>query len=94
MTKLDLEASIFPYLHFHDRFGAMEHLQTLDQHLFELMIFPPHCWLLELTAADRKNYAYWLDRRGRTRHINSRHVTLISFADSTRHRNRLVETNE
>mgnify|MGYP006231074379 FL=1 len=77
MTKLDLEASIFPYLHFHDRFGAMEHLQTLDQHLFELMIFPPHCWLLELTAADRKNYAYWLDRRGRTRHINSRDVTSL-----------------
>ena len=64
MTKLDVAASTFPFLYSHDGLGAMQHLQTLGYSLFELMIFPPHCWPRELSPEQRKSYASWLDGEG------------------------------
>ncbi|MFV2054712.1 sugar phosphate isomerase/epimerase family protein [Aliiroseovarius sp. YM-037] len=64
MTKLDVAASTFPFLYSHDGLGAMKHLRSLGYNLFELMIFPPHCWPRELSAADRKSYASWLNGEG------------------------------
>ncbi|NKB27857.1 MAG: TIM barrel protein [Rhodobacteraceae bacterium] len=64
MTKLDVAVSTFPFLYSHDGLGAMKHLQDLGYDIFELMIFPPHCWPRELTAAARKDYKAWLDGEG------------------------------
>lgn len=64
MTKLEVAASTFPFLYSHDGIGAMKHLQSLGYDLFELMIFPPHCWPRELSAEQRKEYKSWLDGEG------------------------------
>lgn len=64
MTKLEVAASTFPFLYSHDGLGAMKHLQSLGYDLFELMIFPPHCWPRELSAGQRKDYNAWLDGEG------------------------------
>jgi sugar phosphate isomerase/epimerase len=64
MTKLEVAASTFPFLYSHDGLGAMKHLQTLGYDLFELMIFPPHCWPREMSPAQRKDYKAWLDGEG------------------------------
>jgi len=64
MTKLEVAASTFPFLYSHDGLGAMKHLQTLGYDMFELMIFPPHCWPRELSPEKRKGYKAWLDGEG------------------------------
>jgi L-ribulose-5-phosphate 3-epimerase len=64
MKKLEVAASTFPFLFSHDGLGAMKHLQSLGYDIFELMIFPPHCWPRELSAEQRKEYKVWLDGEG------------------------------
>ncbi len=64
MTKLDVAASTFPFLYSHDGLGAMKHLRTLGFDIFELMIFPPHCWPRELSAEQVRDYKDWLRGEG------------------------------
>ncbi|NND21385.1 MAG: sugar phosphate isomerase/epimerase [Silicimonas sp.] len=64
MTKLDVAASTFPFLYSHDGLGAMKHLRTLGFDVFELMIFPPHCWPRELSADQVTAYKDWLKGEG------------------------------
>ena len=64
MTKLEVAASTFPFLYSHDGLGAMKHLQSLGYDIFELMIFPPHCWPRELSSDKRKEYKSWLTGEG------------------------------
>jgi deoxyribonuclease IV len=64
MTKLEVAASTFPFLYSHDGLGAMKHLQTLGFDIFELMIFPPHCWPRELSADQVSAYKSWLGGEG------------------------------
>ncbi len=66
MAQLDVAASTFPFLYSHEGLGALKHLRGLGYDKFELMIFPPHCWPRELTAAHRKEYKTWLDGEGCT----------------------------
>ncbi|MBT8417768.1 MAG: sugar phosphate isomerase/epimerase [Silicimonas sp.] len=64
MTKLDVAASTFPFLYSHDGLGAMKHLRTLGFDVFELMIFPPHCWPRELSTDQVTAYKDWLNGEG------------------------------
>lgn len=64
MTKLEVAASTFPFLYSHDGLGAMKHLNSLGYDIFELMIFPPHCWPRELSSEKRKEYSTWLNGEG------------------------------
>ncbi len=64
MSKLEVAASTFPFLYSHDGLGAMKHLKGLGYDIFELMIFPPHCWPRELSAEKRKEYSAWLNGEG------------------------------
>ena len=64
MSKLKVAASTFPFLYSHDGLGAMKHLHGLGYNIFELMIFPPHCWPREMTSNQRKEYKSWLDTEG------------------------------
>ena len=64
MTKLNVAASTFPFLYSHDGLGAMKHLRTLGYDVFELMIFPPHCWPRELSADQVRAYRDWLHGEG------------------------------
>jgi len=42
----------------------MKHLRTLGYDIFELMIFPPHCWPRELSADQVRAYKDWLSGEG------------------------------
>ena len=64
MSKLKVAASTFPFLYSHNGLGAMKHLHGLGYKVFELMIFPPHCWPREMTLDKRKDYKSWLDGEG------------------------------
>jgi L-ribulose-5-phosphate 3-epimerase len=64
MPKLDVAASTFPFLYSHSGLDALKHLRSLGYDQFEMMIFPPHCWPRELSAAARKDYKAWLDGEG------------------------------
>jgi sugar phosphate isomerase/epimerase len=64
MSKLKVAASTFPFLYSHDGLGAMKHLYGLGYKVFELMVFPPHCWPREMTSDQRKDYKSWLDGEG------------------------------
>ncbi|PWJ17043.1 sugar phosphate isomerase/epimerase family protein [Jannaschia seohaensis] len=64
MSQLSVAASTFPYLYSHSGLDALKHLNGLGYDIFELMIFPPHCWPRELSVADRKAYKSWLDGEG------------------------------
>lgn len=64
MSRLDVAASTFPFLYSHQGLDALKHLRELGYESFELMIFPPHCWPRELSAAQRREYAAWLEGEG------------------------------
>lgn len=64
MTQLSVAASTFPFLYSHSGLDALKHLKTLGYDLYEMMIFPPHCWPRELTVAQRKDVRNWLDGEG------------------------------
>jgi len=54
MPGTDVAASTFPFLYSHGGLDALKHLRGLGYDKFEMMIFPPHCWPAEMTAADRR----------------------------------------
>jgi sugar phosphate isomerase/epimerase len=64
MSKLKVAASTFPFLYSHDGLGAMKRLHGLGYNIFELMIFPPHCWPREMSSDQRKDCKSWLDGEG------------------------------
>ncbi len=64
MTKLKVAASTFPFLYSHDGLDALKHLHELGYDVYELMIFPPHCWPAELSSEKRRRYKEWLDGEG------------------------------
>ncbi|MGP1395959.1 MAG: sugar phosphate isomerase/epimerase family protein [Inquilinaceae bacterium] len=64
MGQMTVAASTFPFLYSHSGLDALKHLHSFGYRRFEMMIFPPHCWPVELSAADRKAYAQWLDGEG------------------------------
>ncbi len=64
MNQLDVAASTFPFLYSHSGLDALKHLRGLGYTQFELLIFPPHCWPREMTAAQRREYVDWLDGEG------------------------------
>ncbi len=64
MTTLKVAASTFPFLYSHDGLGALKHLHGMGYDIFELMIFPPHCWPVELSAETRRTYKEWLEGEG------------------------------
>jgi len=64
MSRLDVAASTFPYLYSHTGLDALKHLHGMGYRQFELLIFPPHCWPRELSAAERRAYVDWLDGEG------------------------------
>ena len=70
MSNLKVAASTFPFLYSHEGLTAMKHLHDLGYNIYELMIFPPHCWPRELSVDQRKDYMSWLDGEG---------VTISSF---------------
>ena len=61
---MTVAASIFPLLYSHSGLDALKHLRKLGYDRFEMIIFPPHCWPRELTAAQRREFAAWLDGEG------------------------------
>jgi len=69
MPQLDVAASTFPFLYSHSGPDALRHLASLGYRAFEMMIFPPHCWPVEMTAAQRREVKAWLD--GEDRRITS-----------------------
>jgi sugar phosphate isomerase/epimerase len=64
MTNFSVAASTFPFLYSHDGLGAMKRLRTLGFDIFELMIFPPHCWPRELSSGQVAEYKNWLSGEG------------------------------
>lgn len=64
MSSLQVAASTFPFLYSHTGLDALKHLHGMGYRKFEMMIFPPHCWPAEMSAADRANYKAWLDGEG------------------------------
>lgn len=64
MSSLQVAASTFPFLYSHSGLDALKHLHSMGYRNFEMMIFPPHCWPAEMSAADRAAYKSWLDGEG------------------------------
>jgi L-ribulose-5-phosphate 3-epimerase len=64
MRQMTVAASTFPFLYSHGGLDALKHLRTLGYDRFEMMIFPPHCWPREMSAAQRREYSAWLDGEG------------------------------
>jgi L-ribulose-5-phosphate 3-epimerase len=64
MPDLKVAVSTFPYLYSHSGIGALKHLGKMGYKTFEMMIFPPHCWPADMTPADRKEIASWLNGTG------------------------------
>ena len=64
MADLKVAASTFPYLYSHSGLDALKHLAGMGFKAFEMMIFPPHCWPAEMSAADRAATRSWLDGEG------------------------------
>jgi len=64
MSQLTVAASTFPYLYSHSGLDALKHLRSMGYERFELLIFPPHCWPRELSAAERREYVDWMDGEG------------------------------
>ena len=64
MPQHAVAASTFPFLYTHSGLDALKHLKSLGYDTYEMMIFPPHCWPAEMTAAERREYKAWLDGEG------------------------------
>ena len=64
MSAMQVAASTFPYLYSHAGLDALKHLHGMGYSRFEMMIFPPHCWPRELSAAEKRAYRSWLDDTG------------------------------
>lgn len=64
MTGMRVAASTFPYLYSHSGLDALKHLKGLGYDAFEMMIFPPHCWPAEMSAAERAEVKAWMAGEG------------------------------
>lgn len=64
MTQFDVAASTFPFLYSHSGLDALKHLRSLGYDKFEMMIFPPHCWPREMSAAQRSEVSKWMSGEG------------------------------
>lgn len=64
MAAMKVAASTFPYLYSHKGLDALKHLHGMGYSLFEMMIFPPHCWPRELSDADKQAVKSWMDDTG------------------------------
>lgn len=64
MSQLTVAASTFPFLYSHGGLDALKHLKGLGYDVYEMMIFPPHCWPRELTVRQRREYRDWLAGEG------------------------------
>lgn len=64
MPGTTVAASTFPFLYSHGGLDALKHLRSLGYDKFEMMIFPPHCWPVEMDAAERRSYRDWLEGEG------------------------------
>jgi sugar phosphate isomerase/epimerase len=64
MTGLPVAASTFPFMYSDTGLDAMKHLASMGYTRFEMMIFPPHCWPVELSAAQRAEYKAAMDGNG------------------------------
>ncbi len=64
MSKLKVAASTFPFLYSHTGIGALEHLASLGFKVFEMMIFPPHCWPADMSIRERNAIRSKLDGEG------------------------------
>ena len=64
MATMKVAAGTFPYLYSYDGLGALKHLHEMGYNLFEMMIFPPHCWPRELSAEQRASCKTWLNGTG------------------------------
>jgi sugar phosphate isomerase/epimerase len=64
MSELRVAASTFPYLYSMTGLDALKHLHGMGYRDFEMMIFPPHCWPVEMSAADKAKIKSWLDGEG------------------------------
>lgn len=64
MGQFDVAASTFPFLYSHGGLDALKHLHGLGYDKFEMMIFPPHCWPHEMTAAQRGETKAWMAGEG------------------------------
>ncbi|MCI5076617.1 sugar phosphate isomerase/epimerase family protein [Oricola sp.] len=64
MPDLKIAASTFPFIYSMSALEALKHLHGLGFRDFEMMIFPPHCWPVEMTADDRSAMKSWLDGEG------------------------------
>ena len=66
MPQLDVAASTFPFLYSHSGLGRAEApARASATRAFEMMIFPPHCWPAEMSAADAARGQGLARRRGR-----------------------------
>jgi L-ribulose-5-phosphate 3-epimerase len=64
VSKLKVAASTFPFLYSHSGLGALEHLASLGFNVFEMMIFPPHCWPADMSIRERNAIRSKLDGEG------------------------------
>jgi sugar phosphate isomerase/epimerase len=64
MTDLAVAASTFPFLYSDSGLDALKRLRGLGFDKFEMMIFPPHCWPVEMDASARGAIRSWLDGEG------------------------------
>lgn len=63
-SELRVAVSTFPYLYSHSGLDALKHLRGMGYRRFEMMIFPPHLWPADMTPADRRAVASWLEGEG------------------------------
>ena len=63
-SPLPVAVSTFPFLYSHDGVGAVRHLAAQGYRRFEMMIFPPHCWPIDLPAARRREWQAVFDGEG------------------------------
>ncbi len=61
---LPVAVSTFPFLYSHSGIAAIRRLASQGYRQFEMMIFPPHCWPVELSEATRGEWASVLDGEG------------------------------
>ncbi len=64
MSDLKVAASTFPFLYSMSGIDALKHLHGMGYRAFEMMIFPPHCWPPELTAAQRREIKDFMEGEG------------------------------
>jgi sugar phosphate isomerase/epimerase len=64
MSDLKVAASTFPFLYSMSGIDALKHLHGMGYRAFEMMIFPPHCWPPELSAAQRREIRDFMDGEG------------------------------